>query len=102
MSIGDGPDWTTHGQGVFVGLMPEDKLPHQLPQHQDCDKEGKLVTSTSGDPSLTVTWIGCVGAFIIERAVQVTSTKLMWVQVRSDDLSTAEDVLSSVSTHLLG
>jgi eukaryotic-like serine/threonine-protein kinase len=102
MSVGDRPDWTTSGQGVFVGLMPEDKLPVQLPQHQGCDKEGKPVTSTSGDPSLTVTSIGCSGAFIIERAIQVTSTKLMWVQVRSDDLSTAEDVLASVSTHLLG
>jgi hypothetical protein len=38
---------------------------------------------------------------IIERAVQVTSTQLLWVQVRGDDPATARGVLESVRTHLL-
>ncbi|MGA8246963.1 MAG: hypothetical protein WB797_08665, partial [Nocardioides sp.] len=101
LSVGDRPDWTTSGQGVFVGLMPEDKLPTHLPQHK-CAKEGKPVRSTSGDPTLTVTSTGCSGAVIIERAVLVTAARLMWVQVRSDDLATARTVLGSVRTHLLG
>jgi serine/threonine protein kinase len=102
LSVGDRPGWTTSGQGVFVGLMPEAKLPHQLPQHTGCDTVGKPVASTTGDPSLTVTSTGCSGAVIIERAVQVTGTKLMWIQVRSVDRSTAEKVLASVSPHFLG
>jgi serine/threonine protein kinase len=102
LSVGDGPDWTRSGQGVFVGLMPEATLPSRLPQHPGCDKVGHPVTSTSGDPSVTVTSTGCSGAVIIERAEQVTGTKLMWVQVRSDSLSTAQTVLDSVHTHLLG
>jgi len=101
LSVGDRPDWATSGQGVFVGLMPEAQLPTRLPQH-DCDKEGKPVRSKSGDPMVTVTSTGCSGAVIIERAVQVTGTRLMWVQVRSDDLSTAKTVLASVHTRLLG
>jgi serine/threonine protein kinase len=101
LSVGDRPDWATSGQGVFVGLMPEEKLPTQLPRHR-CDSTGKPVRSKSGDPSLTVTSTGCSGAVIIERAVQVTGTRLMWVQVRSDDLTTARHVLASVHTHLLG
>lgn len=102
LSVGDRPDWTTSGQGVFVGLMPEGKLPRQLPQHQGCHPAGKPVSSTSGDPSLTVISTGCHGAVIIERAMLVSSSKLMWVQVRSDDLATATRVLDSVHTHLLG
>jgi hypothetical protein len=82
--------------------MPEGKLPRQLPQHPGCHTPGKPVPSSSGDPSVTMISTGCDGAVIIEKAVQVTSSKLMWVQVRSDDLSTAESVLASVSTHLLG
>ena len=38
---------------------------------------------------------------IIERAVQVTSTELLWVQVRGTDAATARDVLDSVRTRLL-
>jgi hypothetical protein len=38
---------------------------------------------------------------IIERAVQVTSTELLWVQVRGDDAATVRNVLDSVHTHLL-
>jgi eukaryotic-like serine/threonine-protein kinase len=51
---------------------------------------------------MTVTSSECRGSnVIIERAVQVTSTELLWVQVRGDDEATARDVLDSVRTHLV-
>jgi hypothetical protein len=98
LSAGDGRHWTETGQGVFAGLLPESKLPTTLPQHQGCDSVGKTRRSTSGEPSLTVISTGCPGV-IIEQATQVSATKLLWVQVRGDDLSTAQDVLASVRTH---
>jgi hypothetical protein len=103
VSIGDGPGWTASGQGVFVGLMPETSLPKTLPQHPLCQGIGQLDSATfRGDPAMTVTSSRCRGSnVIIERAVQVTSTELMWVQVRGDDAATARDVLKSVRTHLL-
>ncbi len=36
LSVGDRSGWQTSGQGVFVGLLPEDKLPKTLPQHPSC------------------------------------------------------------------
>jgi hypothetical protein len=103
VSTGDGPTWTTSGQGVFVGLMPETTLPTTLPQHPLCQGIGEPDDATfRGDPAMTVTSSKCRGSdIIIERAVQVTSTELLWVQVRGDNASTARDVLESVRTHLL-
>ncbi len=100
LSIGDRRDWGAQGQGVFVGLMPESKLPTTLPQHPGCDSVGKLVTDFyRHDPARTVTSTGCPGAsVVIERAVQVSRTELMWVQVRGNDEATARDVLDSVRT----
>jgi len=46
---------------------------------------------------MTATSTGCPGV-IIEHAVQVSPTLLLWVQVRSDNEQTAEDVLRSVQT----
>jgi hypothetical protein len=104
VSTGDGAAWTTSGQGVFVALMPETKLPKTLPQHPHCRGRAGQPDSASflGDPAMTVTSSECRGAqVIIERAVQVTSTELLWVQVRGNDPATARDVLDSVRTHLL-
>ena len=43
--------------------------------------------------------MGCPGPqFIVERVVQLTSNRLLWVQVRSDDRGTANRVLASVDT----
>jgi len=97
LAAGDRPDWRLSGQGVFVGLLPESKLPTSMPRHPGCSSVGKARTSTSGDPSLTVTSTGCPGV-IIEQAVQLSDSLLLWVQVRSDDDVTAERVLSSVQT----
>jgi eukaryotic-like serine/threonine-protein kinase len=103
VSVGDGPAWATSGQGVFVGLMPETTLPKTLPRHPLCQGIGKPDAATfRGDPAMTVTSSRCRGSdVIIERAVQVTSTQLLWVQVRGDDPATARSVLDSVRTHLL-
>jgi hypothetical protein len=51
---------------------------------------------------MTAISTGCGGDVIIERAVQVSPTRLLWVQVRSDDLPTARAVLESVQTYGLG
>ena len=98
LSIGDGRDWASNGQGVFVGLMPERKLPRTLPQHAGCQIVGEPVrTAIGNDPARTVTSTGCPGV-VIERVVQVTTDELLWIQVRSDDEATARKVLASVST----
>ena len=82
------------GQGVFVGLLPETKLPKKLPQHPSCTDPGVAKPGSDGDPSLTAVSTGCPGGgVILERAEQVSATRLLWVQVRSDDQKTAEDVL---------
>jgi serine/threonine protein kinase len=97
LSVGNGTDWrhARGGEGVFVGLMPESRLPRTLPQHPSCGVQGKAESDTQGDPSLTATSTHCPGV-IIEQAMQVTSTMLLWVQVRSDDEQTAQQVLDSV------
>jgi serine/threonine protein kinase len=99
LSVGDRPDWRASGQGVFVGLLPESKLPKKLPQHPSCTHPGDAKPGTDGDPSLTAVSTGCAGGgVILERAELVSATRLLWVQVRSDDQKTAEDVLQSVQT----
>src|SRR4249919_2371749 len=101
LSVGDSSRWADNGQGVFVGLLPEPTLPTTLPQHAGCRTVGKPVTDkVNSDPALTVTSTGCPGV-VIERAVQVTGTELLWVQVRGDDEATARDVLGSVRTRNL-
>ncbi len=100
LAIGDRPDWRASGQGVFVGLLPERALPKKLPRHPLCSTPGTQRAGTRGDPSLSAIWTGCSGGgVIIEHAVQVSASRLLWVQVRSDDVSTAQDVLASVQTH---
>ena len=100
LAVGDRVDWRASGQGVFVGLLPEGKLPKSLPQHQTCTHPGTTEPGTQGNPSITAISTGCTdGGVIIERAVLVSATRLLWVQVRSDDQNTAEDVLASVRTH---
>ncbi len=98
LSVGDRRGWTTSGQGAFLGLMPESRLPNRLPRHPGCQRTGNPVYTTRGDPTVTVTSTGCPGV-IIDRAVQLTTSQLLWVQVRSRDLTTAKNVLGSVRTH---
>jgi hypothetical protein len=104
ISAGTDATWTdptSTGQGVFVGLLPGDELPSQLPQHPECAEAGDRVgdTGTFG-PSATVFYTGCPdGSVTVERVVQVTEEQLMWVQVRSHDRATANSVLDDVAVH---
>jgi hypothetical protein len=98
LSAGDGRDWQRDGQGVFVGLIAATGLPTTLPQHPGCTAGTTATGSYHSDPAKTVVSTGC-GAVLIERVVQVSAGQLLWVQVRSDDRATAEQVLDSVRTH---
>jgi hypothetical protein len=102
LSVGTSTGWTTSdkGEGVFVGLLPGTDLPPQLPQHPECDGAEDPVPGTSqGDESVTVVYTGCPGGITVERVVQLTANRLLWVQVRSDDTATANRVLDDVMTH---
>jgi hypothetical protein len=102
VSVGTGAGWSTSGtgQGVFVGLLPGDELPRQLPQHPECADVGSRFTDDGplGD-SATVVYSGCPGGYTVERAVRVTDDELLWVQVVSRDRATANRVLDDVAVH---
>ena len=98
LSAGDGADWQRGGQGVFVGLIAATALPTTLPQHPGCTAGPTRSGTYHSDPAMTVVSTGC-GAVLVERVVQVSAAQLLWVQVRSDDRATAEQVLDSVRTH---
>ena len=61
LAVGDRGDWRASGQGVFVGLLPESKLPKTLPQHPTCAKPGTTEPSSQGNPALTSISTGCPG-----------------------------------------
>ncbi|WP_227466052.1 hypothetical protein, partial [Nocardioides dongkuii] len=102
LSVGSTRDWADperRGEGVFVGLMPGDALPEQLPGHPECGTTGGPVTDEGDQPSTTVMHTDCPGGVTAERVVQVAANRLLWVQVRSADTATANRVLDSVETH---
>jgi len=101
LSVGTAGRWADsgRGEGVFAGIMPGDGLPDQLPGHPDCaDAEEPVEDTFGGDPARTAWFTGCPGGVIVERVVQVATNRVLWVQVRGDDRSTATDVLESVET----
>jgi hypothetical protein len=101
LSAGTSASWTdsTDGEGVFAGIMPGNDIPDQLPGHPDCDEVEDTIDDTiDGDPTRTIWYTGCPGGVSVERVVQVAGNQLLWVQVRSADRSTANDVLASVDT----
>ena len=103
LATGSKAGWNTDADpavGVFVGMLAGEKLPSRVPGHPDCESSDGLVRDTrDGDASMTVYFVGCPGPqFIVERVVQLTSNRLLWVQVRSDDRGTANRVLASVDT----
>ncbi len=98
LSAGSRARWREDGDGVFVGLIPALVLPTEMPQHPECGDARPVSNNTvDGAPQRTVTYVGCPG-YIVERVLQVTTDRLLWVQVRSDDRATANRVLDSVST----
>jgi hypothetical protein len=99
LSAGTGADWRRGGEGVFVGLLGGSDLPRQVPQHTECAEQRPAVADEDeGDPSITVVFDGCPGV-TVERVVHVSADQLLWVQVRSDDRATANQVLDAVELH---
>ncbi len=87
--------------GVFVGILVGDTLPSRVPQHPTCAAGAPLIEDLQdGDASMTMFFTGCPGADVtVERVIQLASNRLLWVQVRSDDRATANQVLESVTTY---
>lgn len=98
LAVGTSEDWQSDedGEGVFVGLLTETDLPDQLPQHPECARADEPITSTDSE---TVFYRDCPAGVIVERVVQLTTNRLLWVQVRSDDTATANRVLDDVEAH---
>ena len=97
--------WNTDDRpapGVFVGLLPGEKLPTRVPQHAACENASPRPirdVKADGDQSMTVVFSDCPGVdYTFERVIQVNASQLLWVQVRSDDRPTANRVLDSVTT----
>jgi hypothetical protein len=102
LSVGTSSDWgkSDQGQGVFAGIMPGADLPDRLPGHPDCEvAEDPIEDTIDGDQARTIVHTGCPGGVTVERVVQVAANRLLWVQVRSADRATANDVLDSVETN---
>lgn len=98
LSVGSAEDWeeSTSGEGVFVGLLSGDELPGRLPGHPRCDEPGAAADAEVGGAVARTSYdAGCPGV-IAERLVLVSNDQVLWVQVRSADRQTAEDVLASV------
>jgi serine/threonine protein kinase len=102
LSVGTTRDWTRKGstaQGVFLGILPGTQLPDQVPQHPECAAAQEPVQDTvDGDPFVTVVYTSCPGGVTVERVGLVAGNRLLWVQVRSADRTTANEVLDSVDT----
>ena len=101
LSVGTSADWAERPgeRGVFVGLLASDELPDHVPGHPECTTEQPPVEGLDGD-AITVVYTGCPeGDVIVERVVQVTDNRLLWVQVRSDSTAVANRVLDDVETH---
>jgi len=100
ISVGASTDWaSTGGQGVFIGILPADKLPSRVPQHPECaTAEDPIDDDRDGDKSVTVYFDDCGEMTVVERVVRVAANRLLWVQVRAATRGTAVAVLDSVTT----
>jgi serine/threonine protein kinase len=100
LSVGATADWeSSGGPGVFVGILPGNRLPTQVPQHPECSSaEDPIDDVRDGDRSVTVYFDGCDQMTVVERVVRVAANRLLWVQVRALSRGTAVSVLDSVTT----
>ncbi|CAN5629502.1 serine/threonine-protein kinase [soil metagenome] len=102
VSVGTSSKWADSegpAEGVFAAVLPGSELPDQLPQHQECETAGDPVSDPAagmGD-TVTVVYSGCPDGYVVERVVQVNSSQLLWVQIRSEDRPTANRVLDGVA-----
>jgi hypothetical protein len=91
----------TPAPGVFVGILPGEKLPSRLPSHPECDgpSRGPVFDDRDGDDYMTTFSYDCQGLDVtVERVIRLNQNQLLWIQIRSDDLGTANRVLDSVRT----
>jgi serine/threonine protein kinase len=103
LSLGTEQGWASESsprEGVFLGILPGDELPTQVPQHPECRRAQSPVNDMGDVGSwVQVVYTGCPdGMQTVERVVLVAANRLLWVQVRSEDGATANSVLDSVST----
>lgn len=103
LSVGMDDGWTRAGStssGVFVALLPGSAIPGQLPQHPECSTLAPAVADTlQGHASMTVVHSDCPGGVTVERVVQVSADQLLWVQVRSANRASVNEVLDHVEIH---
>ncbi|GAB3017090.1 serine/threonine protein kinase [Nocardioides flavus (ex Wang et al. 2016)] len=87
--------------GVFVGILPGEKLPSRLPSHPECGpSRGPIFDERDGDDYMTTFSYDCQGLEVtVERVVRLNQNQLLWIQIRSDELGTANRVLDSVTTY---
>ncbi len=102
LATGSRPGWNTADDpapGVFIGVLEGEKLPARVPQHPDCESAGQPIEDLQdGDKSRTVYFGGCPGTdVIVERVVQATTNRVLWIQVAAADRPTATEVLASVT-----
>lgn len=103
IAAGTREGWNTDDRpapGVFVGLLPGEKLPTRVPQHAACENASPRPirdVKADGDQSMTVVFSDCPGVdYTFERVIQVNASQLLWVQVRADTQGVAKRVLDSV------
>jgi eukaryotic-like serine/threonine-protein kinase len=87
------------GEGVFIGILPGDKLPSRVPGHTACpvQRGPYFDENRDGDEMMTVIFSGCPGVDLtVERVIRVNQNQLLWVQIRSDERRVANRVLESV------
>ena len=83
-----------------MGILPGTELPARVPGHPECAAAQEPVTGDgTGRDAITVLYTGCGDGVTVERVVQLTDNRLLWVQVRSATRATANQVLDSVETH---
>jgi hypothetical protein len=100
LSVGTTSGWSDDpdAQGVFLGVLPGTELPSRVPGHPECAAARQPVTANGGE-TVTVVYTRCGAGVVVERVVQLTDNRLLWVQVRSATSATANQVLDSVETH---
>lgn len=88
---------TPNSEGIFVGILPGG-LPNALPEHTECRQSGSLDQSqVDSRPAATRSYSFCSGApFVLERLIQVTPDKLIWVLIRADEQDLLDEVANSV------
>jgi hypothetical protein len=88
------------GEGVFIGILPSERLPSRVPGHPACQVQRGPYFDEIGaddDDAMTAYFSECPGVdTMVERVIRVNQNQLLWVQIRTDERATANRVLDSV------